>query len=173
MREKRQDRCYFRGRLLLCLLALLFASCYGSPESLDLKASKGEIHANGEETLTVTIRAVDDKSRTVKNAEIPVEVSVSGADVLMIEKTPVTLEEGRKDLTFISTFEAGDVKITANFDGLKGGETTFTVIPDYRDGDGDGWGASPMTWKRWARQRTKTKHGDWALRPRWWTPLAN
>ncbi len=139
MREKRQDRCYFRGRLLLCLLALLFASCYGSPESLDLKASKGEIHANGEETLTVTIRAVDDKSRTVKNAEIPVEVSVSGADVLMIEKTPVTLEGGEKDLTFISTFEAGGVKITANSDGLKGGEATFKVIPDYRDGDGDGF----------------------------------
>ncbi|MBN1573137.1 MAG: DUF1175 family protein [Deltaproteobacteria bacterium] len=139
MREKRPGKCYFRGRLFLCLLALLFASCYGDPEKLDIKASKEEIHANGEETITVIIRVVDAKGRTVKNAEFPVEVSVSGADVVTIGQTPVMLEEGTKDLTLISTFESGSVKVTAAANGINGGEANFIVVPDYRDGDGDGF----------------------------------
>lgn len=106
---------------------------------LDIETSKEKIYANGEDTLTVEIRAVDEKGRTVRNAEIPVEIRVSGAEVVVVGKTPVILERGTKELTLISTFETGEVKIDATTEGLKGGGTTFSVLPDYRDGDGDGF----------------------------------
>jgi uncharacterized protein len=129
----------FLGRLSISLLALITASCYGNPEMLEVTTSKEKIYANGEETLTVMIRAVDDKGRTSKGEEISVDVSVSGADVVMIGNVPVTLEDGIKELTIISTFDVGGVEIRASADGLKTGVADFLVVEDYRDGDEDGF----------------------------------
>ncbi len=127
-------------------MAIVTASCCGNPEMLDVTTSKEKIYANGEETLTVTIRAVDDKGRTCKVKEMPVDVSVSGADVVIIGNTPIaitpvniTLEDGAKELTIISTFDVGGVRIKALAENLKTGVADFLVVEDYRDGDEDGF----------------------------------
>lgn len=160
-------------KLLASLLPLFTASCFGSPRMLNIETSKENIHANGEDTVTVVIRAVDDKGRTVRSAETPVEIEVTGTDVTVVGDKPTVLERGAKELTLISTFETGEVRIEAAAEGLSG-ETTFTVVPDYRDGDGDGFpdvtelfgDTDRLNFRRWlcavAESQVYEKNRRWA-----------
>ncbi len=119
-------------------LAGTIASCSG-PTGIAVVPSKETLSANKHDTVDITVRAEKANGRLARFYDGPVTITIQGPGVTMTDEGPARFVNGTATLRLISTFETGDLVVTAEAPGLAKGEATVDVVADYRDGDGDGF----------------------------------
>jgi uncharacterized protein YfaT (DUF1175 family) len=127
-------------RFFLCVALLGIASCgEKDPGALRLVPSKETLYANGTDSVVVAVEVVTEKGRRVP-LDSAVTLSIFGPEMTLLGVNPLPLEKGRGEARLVSTFEAGEVTISAGMEGsgLRG-ETQISVVSDFRDQDSDGF----------------------------------
>ncbi len=123
---------------VLTIFATLIISCSGEPAYMEITSSSDSIYANGTDSVSIMVRAATDSGRTAR-IDSPVYLSFSGVDVSLVGENPLLLSDGKAKTKLVSTFEAGEVMISAEAKGLRPGELRLDVVSDFRDRDADGF----------------------------------
>jgi beta-galactosidase len=108
----------------------------GAPVGLKISADRTALHADGQDLSFITVEAVDEKGRFQIKTNQKVHFSVSGAGTIAAvgNGDPQSLDSysghtmnlfnGRAMVILRTTREAGEIKLTANVDGL----TTASIV---------------------------------------------
>ena len=121
------------------VMAAALISCSGSPEALELVPSKTELLASGMDMTRVNITAITESGRPVRSFSGVVSLSLTGDAAVLMTDGSVVLDRGTGEIKLMTTLTPGSVVLTAAAEGLRTGEASLVVRPDYRDTDNDGF----------------------------------
>ncbi len=124
--------------MLVVLLAGMVGSC-ARATALSVTASKDTLYANKEDTVEVTITAMNEKGKTDRWHNGPVTITLTGPEVTIAGDGPTRFHNGEARMRLISTFRTGELITGAEAPGLAPGRAKVSVVSDYRDRDSDGF----------------------------------
>ena len=95
---------------------------------IELSADKETIQANGEDSVTITARALDNEGRRIErfNQSITFDHESKPVGNFIGEKI-ITMEEGRASIEFVSSTTKGPLEITASAPGIDPGRLTINM----------------------------------------------